>query len=498
MPPRPHPSAVKGLMTSESIAYSRVIAVDLDGTLVLTDTLYESVLLLVKQAFLYIFLLPLWLLRGKAVVKSKIAERILLNVALLPYNQALIDWLKEQKANGKKIVLATAADQRIANSVAHYVGLFDEVIGSDGKTNNASADKGQLLDERFGQRSWDYAGNSKADLVVWKSANQAIVVNASEAVIKKATQHGNVNLVLPAERVAPIDWLKVIRLHQWLKNLLLFIPLLAAHQAGNFDALWTLVLAFVAFSFCASAVYIANDLLDLDSDRQHPRKRLRPFASGTVPIHVGFILAPTLAFLSLSMAWSVSFDFTIWLVGYFTVTCAYTLWLKKLVLVDCLTLAGLYTLRIIAGAAAVSVELSFWLLAFSVFLFLSLAFVKRFAELQAQADTGSTKAHGRGYIVSDQSLIQTLGVTAGFGAVLVLALYLQSDSVLKLYAQPKLIWLTLPIMIFWISWIWLKAHRGQMHDDPIVFAIKDKASLSVVFLLVLSFVMASKWGLVNV
>jgi 4-hydroxybenzoate polyprenyltransferase len=474
-----------------------VIAVDLDGTLVLTDTLYESVLLMIKQAAFYIFLLPFWLLQGKAAFKSKIAKRVSLNAALLPYNEALIDWLKEQKANGKKIVLTTAADQRIANAVANYLGLFDEVLGSDGKINNASADKGQLLDERFGRSSWDYVGNSKADLLVWKSANQAIVVNASKNVIEKASQHGNVSLVLPAERVAPIDWLKVLRVHQWLKNLLLFAPLLAAHQAGNFEALWTLVVAFVAFSFCASAVYIANDLLDLENDRQHPRKRLRPFASGTVPIHIGFILAPTLALLSLSMAWWVSFDFTIWLVGYFIVTCAYTLWLKMLVLVDCFILAGLYTLRIIAGATAVSVELSFWLLAFSVFLFLSLAFVKRYAELQAQADAGRTKAHGRGYIVSDQSLIQMLGVTAGFAAVLVLALYLHSDSVLKLYAQPKLIWLAVPLMLFWVSWIWMKAHRGQMHDDPIVFAIRDRASLSIAFLLLLSFLMASKYGLVN-
>jgi len=219
---------------------------------------------------------------------------------------------------------------------------------------------------------------------------------------------------------------------------------------------------------------------------------LRPFASGTVPIHIGFFLAPMLALLSLAMAWWVSHAFTLWLVGYFVATCAYTLWLKKLVLVDCLTLAGLYTLRIIAGAAAVSVALSFWLLAFSVFIFLSLAFVKRFAELQAQADAGSTKAHGRGYMVSDQSLIQTLGVTAGYAAVLVLALYLHSDSVLTLYAQPELIWLAVPLMLFWVSWIWMKAHRGQMHDDPIVFAIKDKASLSVAGLVLLSFVIASK------
>jgi 4-hydroxybenzoate polyprenyltransferase/phosphoserine phosphatase len=492
MPPQSQPSAVEDLNTSAPTANSQVIAVDLDGTLVLTDTLYESVLQLFKQAVFSILLFPLWLLQGKAAFKSKIAERVSLNPALLPYNQALIDWLIERRVSGKKIVLTTAADQRIATAVAEHVGLFDEVLASDGTTNNASSNKSQFLDERFGKNCWDYAGNSQADLAVWKAANSAIVVNANAAVLQKAQQQGNVSLVLPAAKVTALDFLKVIRLHQWLKNLLLFIPLLAAHQIANWDALSTLLVAFISFSFCASAVYIANDLLDLDSDRQHPRKRLRPFASGVVSVQVGCLLTPILALLSLVLALWVGHAFTAWLVFYFVVTTAYTLWLKKLVLVDCLTLAGLYTLRIIAGAAAVSVPVSFWLLAFSVFIFLSLAFVKRLAELQAQADAGGNTAHGRGYMVSDQSLIQTLGVTAGYAAVLVLALYLHSDSVLNLYAQPELIWLAVPLMLFWVSWIWMKAHRGQMHDDPIVFAIKDKASLAVASLVLLSFVLASK------
>jgi 4-hydroxybenzoate polyprenyltransferase len=477
---------------SELKIFSQVIAVDLDGTLVLTDTLHESLLLILKKNLFLIILLPLWVLKGKATFKSKLAERVHLNVALLPYNKKLINWLIKQRASGKKIVLTTAADQCIANSVAEHLGLFDEVLASDGITNNASSNKSHLLDERFGQNSWDYAGNSKADLTVWRAANSAIVVNAGAAVLQKAQQQGNVRLVLPATKVTSMDCLKVIRLHQWLKNLLLFIPLLAAHQVGNFEALYTLLVAFISFSFCASAVYIANDLLDLDSDRQHPRKSLRPFASGVVPVHIGCVLVPALALLSLVMALWVGHAFTACLVFYFAVTTAYTLFLKKLVLVDCLTLAGLYTLRIITGAAAVSVDLSFWLLAFSVFIFLSLAFVKRFAELQIQADIGNNTAHGRGYMVSDQSLIQTLGVSAGYAAVLVLALYLHSDSVLMLYAQPKLIWLTVPLMLFWISWIWMKAHRGQMHDDPIVFAIKDKPSLSVAAIVFLSFVIASK------
>ena len=493
MPPHCDPPAFEHLMLSRSKAYSQVIAVDLDGTLVLTDTLHESFLLMLKQDFFSILLLPFWLLQGKAVLKSNLAKRVSLNVALLPYNQVLIEWLKEQKADGKKIVLTTAADQHIANAVASHLGLFDDVFASDGKTNNASFNKAHLLNNLFGQSSWDYVGNSKADLEVWKSANHAIVVNASTSIIKKVHKTaGNVSLILSARPVTANDWLKVFRVHQWLKNLLIFVPLLAAHQITNLEALWMLVEAFVAFSFCASAVYIANDLLDLDSDRLHPRKYRRPFASGNIPISSGFFLAPILALLSLSTALWVSHTFTLWLAGYFAVTCVYTLWIKKLILVDCLTLAGLYTLRIIAGASVVSVAVSFWLLSFSVFIFLSLAFVKRFAELQAQADAGGNIVQGRGYMVSDQSMIQTLGVTAGYASVLVFALYLQSESVLTLYAQPELIWLSVPLMLFWVSWIWMKAHRGQMHDDPIVFAIKDKVSLSVAVLVFLSFLLASK------
>jgi len=280
--------------------------------------------------------------------------------------------------------------------------------------------------------------------------------------------------------------------HQWLKNVLLFVPLLAAHQIGNIQSLSTLILAFISFSLCASAVYMTNDLLDLESDRRHPRKRNRPFAAATLPIAAGAVIAPLFAITSLALGALVGSAFLAWLIVYFGLTTAYSLALKRIALVDCLTLAALYTLRIIAGAAAVSVILSFWLLAFSVFIFLSLAFVKRYAELQVQAQAGNSHAHGRGYAVSDAPLVQTLGIAAGYSAVLVLALYLHSETVTALYAQPVLIWFAVPLLLFWISWVWLKAHRGEMHDDPIVFAIKDKASLAIAGLTAAAFVLATK------
>jgi 4-hydroxybenzoate polyprenyltransferase len=468
-----------------------VIAVDLDGTLTLTDTLHESALCLLRNRPINVLALPFWLLGGKAALKAKVADNVDLNVTTLPYNSALIEWLKEERIAGKRIVLCTAADERVAQAIADPLGLFDEVLASDGTTNNAGINKRAALEAKYGAKGYDYAGNSAADIAVWAGARQAIVVNASDAITKQAAQVATVSKVFPPQSVTLSHWLKMLRVHQYLKNLLLFVPLLAAHQLSDVQSLSRLILAFVSFSLCASAVYMANDLFDLESDRKHLRKRHRPFACAALPIKVGVVLAPLFVIASLLLGLVVGTAFTAWLVVYFSLTCAYSLWLKRLALIDCLTLAALYTLRIIAGAAAVAITLSFWLLAFSVFIFLSLAFVKRYAELQVQADAGNSHAQGRGYAVTDAPLIKTLGITAGYAAVLVLALYLHGETVVQLYKTPFLIWFAVLTLLFWISWVWMKAHRGEMHDDPIVFAIKDKASLIAAALIVASFVLAS-------
>ncbi len=438
--------------------------------------------------------LPIWLLRGKSHLKWQITNRVQLNPVFLPYNEHVIDWLQEQRAAGHHLLLCSATDRRIAEAIATHVGLFDQVIASDGQINIVGVHKRAILDQTFGAGNYDYAGNSSVDIPVWQGARQAIVVNAKNRVVQQAQAVAAVSMVIPPASISLSHWRRVLRVHQWLKNLLLFVPLLAAHHIGNIQSFGTLLLAFVSFCACASSVYITNDLLDLESDRQHPRKRYRPFASGKVPIFYGALLVPFLGILSLIMGWAVGFAFFGWLIAYFVLTTLYSVSLKRFALIDCLTLAGLYTLRIIAGAAAVGVALSFWLLAFSTFIFLSLAFVKRYAELQVQAAHGKSSAHGRGYAVSDAPLIQTLGITAGYASVLVLALYLNSDSVVRLYTQPEIIWLAVPLMLFWMSWVWLKAHRGQMHEDPIVFALKDKASLMVGLLLAGVFIAASIWG----
>jgi 4-hydroxybenzoate polyprenyltransferase len=470
---------------------TRVIAVDLDGTLTLTDTLHETVLSLARSKPYLLLLLPFWLVKGVAYLKLKVAENSVLDVTTLPYNVPFIDWLKEQKASGKTLVLCTAANKLIARKICRHFDLFDDFIASDQYTNLKSANKRKALESKYGEYGYDYAGNSSADLEVWAGAAQAIVVNASATVLAKVTKFASVSETFPSEKLNLSVWLKALRVHQWLKNLLLFVPLLAAHQFDELQSLATLTLAFISFSLCASLIYIINDLLDLESDRRHPRKKNRPFASGKLRISLGVAVAPLLIGSSVTLGAIVGEDFLVILSLYFSLTVAYSLALKRVVLVDCLTLATLYTVRIIAGAAAVSVTLSFWLLAFSVFIFLSLALVKRYAELKIQIQEGNSSAHGRGYIVSDAPLLQTLGVSSGYISALVIALFVQSENVISLYAQPLAIWLVFPILLFWVSWVWLKAERGEMHDDPIIFAAKDKASLAVAALTIVVFVYAA-------
>ena len=440
--------------------------------------LHESALRVMRDKPLDLLRIPYWLARGKAHLKSNLASRATFDPSSLPYNQDLLVWLNAQHAAGRRLILCTASDRSIAEPIAAHLGFFDEVMASDGSANLAGRNKADALEARFGRGGYDYVGNSSADLHVWQGARRAIVVNASNSLAQQARKLCEVEIEFPSPALGLGMLRRVLRAHQWLKNALLFVPLLAAHQVFSGDSWMGLLLAFVSFSLCASTVYIANDLFDLESDRAHPRKRARPFASGAVPAWMGVILAPILFGLSILVGSRVGPDFMFWLLVYFAVTCVYSWRLKQLVLVDCLALAILYTLRIVAGGAAAGLPMSFWLLAFSMFLFMSLAFVKRYAELQLQIMHGKEKAHGRGYATADASLIQMLGINTGIAAVLVLALYLNSEAVIIQYATPELVWAAVPVMLFWVSWIWLQAHRGNMHDDPVVFAVKDKVSLT--------------------
>ena len=470
------------------------LIVDLDGTLIHTDMLHESAIILFKNKPAAFLKASLSLSSGKAALKQSISSLIEFSPSTLPYNKELIEYLKTQKKLGRRIILCTASDQSIADSIANHLNLFDEVFASDGNINLGGTEKSNYLITKFGKGNFDYAGNSSVDVEVWKNCRKAIVVNASKSTASKAASVAVVEKSFSSQNTTLRVWLKLIRVHQWLKNVLLFVPLLAAHSIFQLDSWVKLLIAFFSFSLCASTVYLANDLLDLESDRSHPRKKNRPFASGAIPIYKGILLAPILFLLSFIMASFVNHIFMIELGIYFIITCAYSFGIKKFILIDCLTLAILYTLRIIAGAAALLMPISFWLLAFSIFLFLSLAFIKRYAELEVQLHSGNEKIQGRGYLVSDASLIQSLGITSGFAAVIVLALYINSNEISLLYPNPEVIWGVVPVILFWISWMWMQAHRGLMHDDPLIFAVKDRASLITglifVFIMVLG---AIRW-----
>lgn len=397
------------------------LVVDLDGTLIHTDMLHESCIRVARDKPLSVLGIPLLLLKGKAHLKQELSSKTDFNPQALPYNEELLEWLKEQHSHGRKLILCTASERKIATAIAEEIGIFDDVLASDGVVNLAGDRKSQALEERFGPKGFDYAGNSSADLPVWSNARKAIVVNGSKKLLVKAEKIAQVDKVFSPRARGLSTWLKMLRVHQWLKNILIFVSLFAAHEIFNLDAWFSLCLAFLSFSFCASSVYIVNDLFDLESDRMHPRKKLRPLASGVVPIWMGVVLAPILLLASLGIASLAGGQFLPWLVFYFTLTCAYSWGLKRLLLIDCFVLALLYTLRIVAGAATVGHTLSFWLLAFSVFLFLSLAFVKRYAELENLLLRGKEKIHGRGYKTTDAPLLQSMGIVAGYASTLVFA-----------------------------------------------------------------------------
>lgn len=465
------------------------LVIDLDGTLLRSDLLLETGLVFLRNQP-HRFLTPLqWLTQGKAALKHGLAHATDIDVSVLPYDKAVIELIKAERERGRCVVLATASHRRLADRVAGHLQLFDEVIATDAERNLSARAKRDALVQSFGERGFDYAGNSQDDLPVWGAARHAYVVNCTPAIERRAQELGNVVAVLPPERVVFGDWLKALRLHQWLKNLLIFVSLFASHRYTELPLVLDALLAFLCFGLCASSVYILNDLLDLGDDRHHVRKRFRPFASGRLSIQSGLVMIPVLLASAFALAlWQLPFAFTAGLGMYYAVTLAYSLSLKRRMVIDVIALAALYTLRIVIGAIALSITLSFWLLAFSMFMFLSLALVKRYAELfLARARGRVDKARGRGYFPDDLQMIAALGAAAGYMAVMVLALYINDAHTTQLYKRPEIIWLACPLLLTWISRVWMLAHRGQMNEDPVIFAVRDRVSLSIGALFILIF-----------
>jgi len=460
------------------------LCVDLDGTLIKTDLLWESFVRLLHKNPLGLFQALFWWTRGRAFLKKKLAERITLKPAGLPYTEPFVAWLRGQKNEGRKLVLVTASDLEMALPVAQHVALFDEVLGSDGKTNLRGANKLRALVEKFGERGFDYAGNAAPDLAVWRGAREAIVVNAGPGLVQRAAQCAKLGRVFEPDSHWFSALIRSLRPHQWVKNMIVFVPAITAHKLNDTAVLWLDARAFLVFCLCASGVYFLNDLLDLDADRQHPTKRSRPFAAGNLPLQTGLILGPILLVAGALLAIQLSWLFAGVVAAYLLLTTGYSWRIKRVALLDVFVLAGLYTIRLVAGHAATDIAYSSWLLMFSMFIFLSLALVKRYVELNSMAELrpGKTVAAGRGYQRHDLELVASLGTGSGYLAALVLALYVESPQVVMLYAHPTLLLLICPLLLYWTSRVWLLAHRGQMHDDPVDFALKDVTSYAVAIL----------------
>ncbi len=456
------------------------LCVDLDGTLIATDSLLESTLILAKMKPWLILFMPFWILKGKTFFKNHVLSHVLPSPDLYPYRQDVLDFIKKEKEKGRRIVLATATVQPIADSIQNHLGIFDEVIGSSSVLNLRSSNKADELCMRFGEKGFDYAGDSKADFKVWEKAAGAIVVHAPNGIRKKAESFGNVIQVFERKQSFLKLFIKEIRVYQWLKNILIFLPLLMAHRIHEPILYVQAIIAFFVFSFAASSVYVLNDLMDLEADRLHPRKRRRPLASGEFSIPTAVITFPSLLLASLLLSFVfLPIAFSLTLIVYLCLTTAYSFVIKRVYILDIFLLSVLYTIRLLAGAESVGVPVSKWLLAFSVFIFLSLAIVKRYTELKVMILENRTKTTGRGYYVDDIGLLLNIGPASGYLAVLVFALYIYSPEVVHLYKHPEVLWLVAMCLMYWVTRIWFLAHRGKMTDDPIVFTSKDYVSYIV-------------------
>jgi 4-hydroxybenzoate polyprenyltransferase/phosphoserine phosphatase len=451
------------------------LVVDLDGTLILSDLLWESLVLFLKKSFLRAWLLPVWVTGGKAAFKERLAAEVELDPAALPYDRALIELIRDEREQGREVVLATGSHARFAGFIADHLDLFDRVLATGGGTNLTSHNKARELVALYGEGGFDYVGNSSADVPVWQASRAAYSVTARQFRLAD----GRVTTRVGSERAgAGRSLFKALRPRQWLKNLLVFVPMLAGH-ALTLQALVPSIVAFVAFSLCASSAYLLNDALDAQDDRMHPTKRKRPIAAGTLPLSLALAASPLLALAAFILC-AVFNPVLLGVVAiYFATTLAYSIQLKRMLMVDIVTLAILYSLRVLGGSAATGIAPSFWLLAFSFFIFLSLALLKRHSELLNLHRDGKEKTRGRGYSTADKTPIGIMGINSAFVSVLIFMLYFNSENVLDLYAHPAWLLGILPLLVFWLGRLWTLSFRGQVNEDPVLYVSRDKVSLVV-------------------
>lgn len=453
-----------------------ILVVDLDGTVLKSDMLYESFWSAFGCNWRVPFYSILALAKSRAALKDYLAHECCMDVASLPYDREVLDYIKSYRAEGGCTALVTASNHKLAVDIADHLQVFDEVHGSTEENNLKGINKSEFLAEKFGENQFDYMGDSHVDLHVWKMSQKIITVNAPRSLAHKAESFGKTVEHLSTSQKSLSPYMKAMRPYQWLKNFLIFIPMFAAH---NFDTLTFAksIMAFIAFSSIASSVYLLNDLLDLSADRAHPRKRLRPLASGALPLVHGAIMALALLIFGAIISITLGAAFAAIMTLYYALTTLYSLKLKQEVIIDICILAGLYTMRVVAGAIATGISPSFWLLTFSIFFFFSLAAVKRQAELVDMSKRAQSSLQRRGYQVGDLPIISMAALGSGFTSILVFALYVSSPEVTHLYNQPSILWGICYILLYWLTRTVLVTHRGLMHDDPIIYAATDKVSL---------------------
>ncbi len=465
------------------------LAVDLDGTLIRSDVFADAAIRFVFSGPWNVFVLIGWVAKGRAYAKARLADSAPFDPATLPYDERVVEWLRAQRASGRRLVLATASDVKAAQRVAAHVDLFERVFASDGVTNLKSRHKADALTQAFPD-GFVYAGNDGADLNVWAKASRAVLVNAGPGLSLRVKSRFSVEHTIEPAGSPFVAFVKAIRVRQWAKNALVFLPMLAGMGWNKLEAWGAAGVAFFALSFAASSVYLVNDAADIDADRQHPRKRNRPFASGALSPLVGACAATALLLAGIALGFFAGIG--PWIVSYVALSTLYTFALKRKLLVDVFVLAVLYTLRVIAGGVATGYLASNWLLAFSCFFFLSLAMVKRATEIGLAAAKGQQRISRRGYRAGDGATISMMGVASGFVSSLVLALYIQSQMSLTHFTQPLFLWALPGLVVFWLCRVWMLAARGEMHDDPLVFALRDRVSWLIAGGVGIAFLMAAK------
>ncbi|WP_373414940.1 UbiA family prenyltransferase [Ensifer aridi] len=464
---------------------------DLDGTLIKSDSLHENLFdALFHSPRQLLRTIPNWF-KGRAALKEALANVRSIEPQLLPYREQMLELIRRAQSAGRETYLVTAADQSIANDVISYLGSFDGAKGSNGSLNLKSRRKLQWLQESFPE-GFIYAGDSAADLPIWEAASGAVLVGNGVKFENQVREAGvKVRTLSPEKRYPVKDWLSELRIHQWSKNLLIFLPLFLGRIVDDFHAVLKTTAGFLAFGLIVSATYIINDLADLEADRAHATKRFRAIAAGRISVISGFLACLFMLAAGIGMALLLDHQFALVVSVYLALTLAYSLRLKRVALLDVTVIGALFTLRVVMGQVLNGLAFSPWLLSFSAMFFISLALAKRHVEAMRACSVGKDVIEGRGYLPDDWPLTLGYGLASTSASIVIMLLFLALEPrVTQLYHNPAWLYVAPLGVSIWLQRIWLLSHRMELHDDPIVFALNDKTSWFVGALIASAFVMA--------